>query len=180
MKWILFSLLLFCFISSASGAELTVSIDDMQAASGSSIELPIVLRDAEDVGSMDLVLKYDAEVLQATSVKTSDIGKNAFIESNTANEGEVIIALADASGISGDGPVVKISFMVVGDAGSSCAVTLEEAKIHNTELVELVTGTEDGTVTVTEASGKNAGYASVALYVVAIFGLCAMIINRNE
>ena len=81
---------------------------------------------ASEVGSMDIVLKYDTNVLSAVDVEAGALGKNTLIESNTARDGEVIIALADSSGINGDGAVASVAFEVIGDAGTTSALTLDE------------------------------------------------------
>ena len=77
------------------------------------------------------------------------LGKNVLIESNTARGGEVIIALADSSGINGDGAVASVAFEVIGDAGTTSYLTLEEVLVHNLDLGEIIPNTESGTFLVT-------------------------------
>ena len=112
---------------------------------GSTAEVPINLEGASEVGSMDIVLKYDANVLCAVDVEAGALGKNALIESNTARDGEVIIALADSSGINGDGAVASVTFEVIGDAGTTSPLTLEAVLVHNIDLGEIIPTTECGT-----------------------------------
>jgi hypothetical protein len=90
-------LCLLCFVSLVLAAGLTVSVSDTTSAPEDIVKVPIILEGAADVGSMDIVLKYDAEVLRAVAVEGAELGKNAFIEANTASEGEVIIALQIAT-----------------------------------------------------------------------------------
>jgi len=141
--------------------------------------VPIILEGATDVGSMDMVLKYDPDVLRAVAVEAGKLGKNALIEANTAREGEVIIALADSSGINGDGAAAIISFEVLEDTGSTSPLTLETVSVSNTELVEVITTTESGTFSVTE-EGALVGDASVVILTIAAIIIALFIIRRRK
>ena len=81
---------LLCFLSFGSAAGLTVSMSNTTGAKGNTVEVPIDLEGAAEVGSMDIVSTYEANVLSAVDVKAGALGKNALIESNTARKGEVI------------------------------------------------------------------------------------------
>ena len=115
------------------------------SAKRSTVEVPINLEGTTDVGSMDIVLNYDADVLSAVDVNAGALGKNSLIESNTARDGAVIIALADSSGISGDGAAATISFEVLGDTGSTSPLTLEEVSVHTLDLGAIIPNTVNGT-----------------------------------
>ncbi|WP_319507611.1 cohesin domain-containing protein [uncultured Methanolobus sp.] len=138
MKRLLMLVFMISMMSISSAASMTVSVDDTEAAQGNTVNVPILVTGAENIGSIDLVLTYDPAVLQAISADTRELGKNAYLESNTANEGEIVIALADAGGINGDGTVATVSFIVLGEEGTSSQLTLEEVSVHNLDLVELV------------------------------------------
>ena len=114
-------------------------------AKGSKVEVPINLEGATEVGSMDIVLTYDADVLSAVDVEAGALGKNALIAVNTAKEGEFIIALADSSGINGDGSVAIVVFEIIGDVGTTSCLTLDEVMGHNLDLAEIIPTTECGT-----------------------------------
>jgi len=179
MKMLLFGAALLCLISPACAASLVVSIADAGATPGNTVKIPIELQGADNIGSMDIVLAYDRSVLQATGVETGDLGNNAFIESSTENPGKIIIALADASGISGDGSIVLVSFRMEGEAGSSSPLTFEEVSVHNLDLVEVLPTVIDGSLTMTEASPKG-GYADSGLLLLAVLGLAAFVTRRKR
>jgi hypothetical protein len=120
-------------------------VSDITGAKNSTVDVPIILEGATEVGSMDMVLKYDPDVLRAVAVEADKLGKNALIEANTARKGEVIIALADSSGINGDGAVASVAFEVIGDAGTTSYLTLEAVLAHNLDLAEIIPNTESGT-----------------------------------
>lgn len=183
MKRILILMVAFiCLVTTVSAAvvPVTVSIADVEASSGDVVEVQVYFSGSDDVGSMDLALNYDSNVLQATGVSTSDIGKNAFIESNVATPGKITVAMADSSGISGDGEVLSVSFTVLGDVGSSTTVSIDSVELHNVELVEIVTETENGVVTVTSSESESAGYGGMMLASIAVLCLCALFIKRNN
>ena len=166
-----------CLVSLASASGLTVSVSDTVGAPEDTVKVPINLEAASDVGSMDIVLTYDSNVLRAVAVEASKLGKNALIESNTAEEGEVLIALADSSGITGDGELAIISFEVLGDSGTTSPLTLESVMVSNTELVELVTTTESGTFSVEE---PRLGDVSTVILAIAALIIALFIIERKE
>jgi hypothetical protein len=176
MRKILYALLLVSLISVASGASLFVSIGDIQGSPDSTVQVPITVEGAKDVGSVDITLKYDPSVLKAVSVETVDLGKNAIMESNLANPGQVNIALVDASGINGEGEIATISFSVLGETGASSPLSLVEASVFDLELVEQQTTISNGAFTVAES--KGAGYAFFLITLIAAV-LAAMVIRKN-
>lgn len=178
MRKILYALILASLISVASGASLVVSIGDVQGSPGSTVQVPITVEGATDVGSMDITLKYDTSVLKAVSVETAELSKNAIMESNIEDPGQINIALAGASGINGDGEIATISFSVLGEAGASSPLSLVEASVYNLELVEQQTTTRNGVFTATEEA-KGIGYGSFFLITLAAVILAAMIIRKR-
>ena len=138
-------LCLLCIVALASAGSLTVSVSDTTGAKNSTVDVPIILEGVTDVGSMDMVLKYDPDVLRAVAVEAGALGKNALIKANTAREGEVTIRLADSSGIDGDGAVAIVAFEVLGDTGSTSPLTLEAVSVHNLDLGEIIPNTVNGT-----------------------------------
>ena len=138
-------LCLLCIVALASAGSLTVSVSDTTGAKNTTVDVPIILEGATEVGSMDIVLNYDADVLCAVDVEAGELGKNALIESNTAREGEVTIRLADSSGINGGGTVASVAFEVIGDACTTSYLTLEEVLVHNLDLGEIIPTTVNGT-----------------------------------
>lgn len=177
MRKILVAMLLVSLISIASGASLVVSIGDIRGSPGSTVQVPLTVEGAKDVGSMDITLKYDPSVLKAVSVETADLSKNAIMESNITNQGQIYIALVDASGINGDGEIATISFSVLGETGASSPLSLIEASVYNLELVEQQTTTKDGAFTAVEES-KGMGYAFFLITLVATI-LAALVIRKK-
>ena len=176
MKKILILVGVLCLVSLASAAGLTVSVSDTTGAKGDTVEVPIDLEGALDVGSMSIVVKYDPDVLMVVAVEEGKLSKNALIEANTAREGEVIIALIDSSGMNGNGAVAIISFEVTADIGSTSPLTLEEISVSSVDMVEIITTTESGTFNVEEAKLGDAGVMTLTIAAI----ICALIIIRKR
>jgi len=75
---------------------LVVSFSDSSGSKGDTVKIPIQLDGASNVGAMDILLKYDKAILRARAIEAGELGKNALLESNISDNGEVRIVLADA------------------------------------------------------------------------------------
>lgn len=179
MRKILILVVLLFLTSLASASSVTVSVSDASGGNGATVEVPINLEEASNVGSMDIRMSYDAGVLHSLGVNNGELSKNAYIESNTAGDGEVVIALADASGISGSGPIALVSFEVVGDTGSSSSLILEEVSVHNIERVEVIATTEDGIFSVTDEA-RDAGYEDAFLLAIGSVFMALYVFKRRQ
>ncbi|MDD5095013.1 MAG: cohesin domain-containing protein [Dehalococcoidia bacterium] len=117
-----------------------------EAKATGNIQVPIRIEGANNVGSFDMVLEYDATVLQATEVVAGSLAQNAMLEFNTKNSGQVIIGIIDSSGITGDGSVAIIRFKLLNAAGTS-ALKLQTVEAHNaTTLVDIIAQTSNGSM----------------------------------
>jgi hypothetical protein len=110
-------------------------------------------------------------------VETAELSKNAIMESNIEDPGQINIALAGASGINGDGEIAIISFSVLGEAGTSSPLSLIEASVYDLELVEQQTTTRNGLFTAEE--NKSVGYGSFFVITLTATILAAMIIRKR-
>jgi len=171
MKKVLILIGMLCLVPFASAAGLTVSVSDTTGAPGDTVEVPIELEGASDVGSMSIVMRYDPDVLMAVAIEGDKLGKNAMIEANTAREGEVIIAIVDSSGMNGDGAAAIVSFEVTGDVGSTSPLTLDKVSVSDVDMVEIITTTESGTFSVEDAKLGDASVLmlSIVAIIIALF-----------
>lgn len=120
---IIFSLMSMLLISQIAEA-ITVSVSDASGYPG-DINIPVTIS-ATDIGpeeiyGIDLVLSYDANLIQTTNVAVGTLTSNWSIASNTAISGQVTIALFSAAPLpSGKGSIAEIDFDV--NQGASPAV----------------------------------------------------------
>ena len=95
------------------------------------IAVPVLLEGAANVGSLEFVLVYEPSVLEVTSVETGALASDALLDSSTGTPGRLWAGMADADGITGDGPAAIITFAVIGSADSSTALTLESVVAYD-------------------------------------------------
>jgi hypothetical protein len=113
-----------------------------------TVDVALNVQNASNVGSLQVELVYDASLLSATGVKAEKLASNAMVESNTKNPGKVVIGIIDSAGLNGQGPLVTVSFKVVGK-GKSCPITLENiAAYRATTLIDIGLKVTNGSVSV--------------------------------
>ncbi|CAG0991922.1 MAG: cohesin domain-containing protein [Candidatus Methanoperedens sp.] len=169
---------LFALIGQAAG--LTVSMSDAGGAKGGITKVPLNISDALALGSMDIVLKYDPSVLRAMTVEGKRLGENAYIEANSANKGEVAIALADSRGINGDGTFATVTFEVLGGIGSTSPLTIEKVTAHNIDLSQISATTSGGIFKVTSEAPREAGDDIMVMLAITAVSTALMLIRWKE
>lgn len=177
-KLVVFTLVLLLVIPGAAG--MAVSVNDAEGAKGGTVEVPVNLKDASAIGSMDIVLKYDPAVLRAIAVEGSGLGENAYLEANTARNGEVIIALADSRGINGEGAVALITFEVLGNIGSASYLTFEKVSANNIDLTQISTTTKDGTLKVTSEATPKSDDSTMAIMAITAIIIALFLIRGKK
>ena len=169
-------ILLASLLLAGSASAFTVNAGDASGAQGSTVQLAITFEGASNVGSMDLVLTYDPAVATAVGVDTGPLARNAYLESNTAKPAEVTIGLADSGGITGNGEVLTVSFLLTGGVGSQSPVTVQEATVHTVELVEVATMIDHGSLQVTAGAAPTKSGSEMGMITVAVGALLAGIL----
>ena len=129
----------------------TVAPPPPTPAAPTSVDVPIHLTGAANVGSLEFVLVYDPEVLQVANVAPGALANAAVIGSNILASGQVWVAVADARGIDGTGAVATVTFDIVGQKQGSTALTLEQVTAHDaTTLVDILSGATAGEYVIEE------------------------------
>jgi hypothetical protein len=106
-------------------SDATVTIPEVTAIG--AITIPITIENVSDVGSCQLTLSYDPDVVIASSVDCSSDFDSLFANIEDAASGSVSILAYQTSnpGLSGDVLVSDVTFMVIGTIGSSTPLNLE-------------------------------------------------------
>ncbi len=76
-----------------------------------TVTIPITIKRASGIGSMNLVLTYNSDILNAIDVIPGALTQNSIIEKNLG-DGEIRIGLIDTNGINGNGTLFYIKFNV--------------------------------------------------------------------
>lgn len=167
-------LLLFFFIliSTATASALEVKVEDGSGAVGGNAVLSVTLRDAQNLGSMDLVLSYDPEILKVVNVEKGSLVKGLF-SSNTEQAGVIAIGIVDSKGINGDGEIARITFEVLKKGESP--IEFVDVKAYDVEThVDLKVTSENGIFRAEEGTAKEQkkspgfeiGFAVLALMII--------------
>ena len=96
------------FVVPVHATPLTLSIREMTGRPGASIQVPVEISGASNLGSLHLEVTYDPLILQAMSVTAASLARDALLDFNV-QPGRVVIGLASADGISGTGKLELIT-----------------------------------------------------------------------
>ncbi len=91
----------------------SVVVGSAKATHGDEVQIPVEIKNADKVGSMDIVLSYPSEVLQLLDVIPGSLTQNSLLEHNV-EDGKIKVGIVDTNGISGDGSLFYMKFSVVG------------------------------------------------------------------
>lgn len=105
-------------VSACSGTGTSVYAEDRTMQQGSTVKIPIMVCNANDLANMDLVVSYDTSVLKFRSAEKGGLNANSLFESNMASPGTVMISFASSTGNSGSASIALLSFDVIGSNGS--------------------------------------------------------------
>ena len=101
---------------------------------------------------MHLELTYDPALLAVESVEQGSlVAGNALVAFNTDEPGRIVISLATADEIAGDGTLAVAHFLVNGEQGQTTSLGLEYAQAWDGEGFEIPIELEPGQLTVGSA-----------------------------
>ena len=119
----------------------------------SMVQVPIDLKGAYQVGSLELVLAYEPSLLEVTGVSNGDLAKDAIIESIVTAPGKIWIGMIDANGVTGDGSLVVVSFRTMDGNLANSPLSLEEVSGYNaSSLIDLLSSSSPGLVVMNDGS----------------------------
>lgn len=108
----------------------SVSVGDMEVLDN-TVQVPINIKDAVDVASLDIIVKYDESALDASEVDNGSLTSNSILFNNTDVQGEVRIGLIDLQGINGNGSIATIKFEKLKNNIDKTSVTIDSVEAAN-------------------------------------------------
>jgi len=111
-------------VSSCSGTGTSVYAEDRTMQQGSTVKIPIMVCNANDLANMDLMVSYDTSVLKFRSAEKGGLNANSLFESNEASPGTVMISFASSTGASGSASIALLTFDVIGSNGSTSPIKI--------------------------------------------------------
>lgn len=128
-------------------------VAELAPAAPTMVQVPINLKGADQIGSLELVLAYEPSLLEVIEVVTGDLAGDAIIESNVSTPGKVWIGMIDAVGVTGDGAVVVVSFRMTEGNLANSPLSLEEVSGYNAlTLIDLLSSSSPGLVVMNDGS----------------------------
>jgi hypothetical protein len=81
---------------------------------GDVVTVPVIFNGASQVGSIHFEIIYDRDVLDILRVETGQNAVNSLLSYNVNNPGQIVIGMANKSGITGDGLILNITYKIKG------------------------------------------------------------------
>jgi hypothetical protein len=143
IKRTLLSMIAILLVIVAGFSSYSCGCEEDKGISG-DIAVPIRIQNANNIGSIEILLTYDSEVLEVTGVIAGELAQDSMLEYNIQNTDEVNIGIIDTDGISGEGILATIGFNVIDKVGTSY-LTLESVRTHDvTTLIDVINNTTNG------------------------------------
>jgi hypothetical protein len=123
---------------------MIVSVNDFIGRSGGTVEAVIEVESADNIGSMDLSLEYDPQILVIVDVLQGFLTRDSIVE-YSPDDGFVRILINDVDGFSGSGSILSVQFTVTGTNGDSCELVLMDVEANDAssfvdKIIESVSG----------------------------------------
>jgi hypothetical protein len=153
----------------AQAQTATVRVEPVEAPAGGVAEVPITVEGSPGIAAMHLELTYDPAILAVESAEAGSLmAGNALAAFNTDEPGRVVISLAAAENVTGDGPLAVVHFQVGGGAGQISPLELEYPEAWDESGFDLVLDTEGGQFTV--------GSAGLPVWLLALVGALLLLL----
>ena len=115
----------------ATNENLCFSLPDLGGAPESRVVMALQAMNAETILSADLVITYPQDKVTAVSVEKTPFSDSMSLATNLTIPGEIRIAMAGATGVSGNGDLLKITFQLTGADGETANVSLTQIAIND-------------------------------------------------
>ena len=129
-----------------------LTAESRTVAPGGTAQVPIMLDNAQNVGSLGFQLSYDPVVVQVVNVPKGALLAPASFTSNTQQPGLIIFGFATTQAVSGDGSAAIVEFKAVGAQGSSSALTLSQVEATDASGASVSVEMFGGQVTIAQLS----------------------------
>jgi hypothetical protein len=118
----------FTFVSTGS----EISLPNIEGYLGQIIQVPVYLASVNALLSLELEVHYNPQVLELRSVNNGALTTTFASAHNTQTPGLIRSALASSSYVSGDGSVLMLEFLVIGEEDeNSYPITIESVSLND-------------------------------------------------
>ena len=152
------ALLIMLLTAASSRAQVVLKVGDATGAPGAEAVVPILISGSQKAGPMQFILDYDRRMLEAIAdppdaeprgVVFGSLVSGGMIATNTAEPGELKIALRTEEPITQDGELLRVRFRVKGKRGDTCTLNILVPEVwEKATLYEMAVRVEPGAFTV--------------------------------
>lgn len=152
----------------AKAATMCFSIPDVRIVPNGEVTIDLQVTDAETLEAVDATINYPADRLSAVSVAKTTFSQNMSLAANTQTGGVIRIAMAAATGLSGDGELVRITFQAGAASEQPCTIELTEILINDVSQTcldngSIIIGTGGPDLVISSVAGPQSGYVGNSL-----------------
>ena len=134
-------------VSGCSGTGTSVYAESRTMQQGTTVKIPIMVCNANDLANMDLTVNYDTTVLKFKSAEKGGLNANSLFESNEASPGNVMISFASSNGASGSASIAILTFDVIGSNGSTSPIRITVKTASTSSGTTIPVSVSQGTFT---------------------------------
>ncbi|GEM_PF-2251664 len=109
-------------------AETTIMFQS-SALSANEVQIPVKVKNANGIGSMNIELEYP-NIFEAVDVVPGSLTQNSLFEYNIKN-GRISVGVVDTNGITGDGSLLYVRFKIVGGNSNNSDIYEESDYLGN-------------------------------------------------
>ena len=138
------------------GDEPYLYVEDRVMGKGKTVEIPIMMCNAEDLANMDIDWSYNAAVLKIIDVTKGSLNKKALFEWNEVSAGKLKISFASSKGVTGSmNSIAVMKFEVIGNPGATSTLTGTVTTASKTDGSKITVGVNPGKFTVGSSPVKG-------------------------
>jgi hypothetical protein len=141
---------------------------NLSGAPGSQVVMGLAVSNANAILAVEATVTYPADKLDVVSVDTTSFAGGMSLAANTATPGSILIAMAGANGISGNGDLFSIKFALKGSPGAVANVLLTRIVVNDIPAADCVT---NGSITISIPTVPS---------LAASFGTAGLWLYRND
>jgi len=164
-------------VSMTSVDALLMSIPETTGYVGKCVTIPVEMKDADGIGSIELTITYDTSMLDFKKVEKGGLTKG-LVSYNASQPGSITIGLVDSTGITGTGNVLLITFEVLKEGNTT--VSLSDVNAYDVDTYATVdVETTDGVVIAVIGGETNNQSGFEMILLITAFMLVTVLVYRK-
>ena len=137
-------------LAAQAAAQPAVRCDDLTAAPGDTLCIPLRAEGLESLAALELELYYDPAIVRFSHESQGWLLGGAVYHVSSAESGKISLSAVSSQGISGEGVLVYLYFTVAADCPEGeYPLTLAVGEAYNAALAPVTMSAHSGTLTVT-------------------------------